>query len=67
MRKVKINIEYEWEIDAKEWAGLMDWDESTYQEKVKDRLEFDPVSSFYSLSQIKVPTPLKVKVIKVSD
>ena len=45
----------------------MDWDESTYQEKVKERLEFDPVSSFYSLQQIKVPTPLKVKVTKVSD
>ena len=67
MRKIKVNIAYEWEIDEKEWNGLMDWDEQTYQSKVKERLEFDPVSSFYSLSQIKVATPTRVKVDKITD
>ena len=67
MKKVKVAIEYEWEIDEREWKGLQDWDESSLQAGVKDRLEYDPVSSFYSLSQIKVPTPIRVKVDKVPD
>jgi len=58
---------YEWEIDASEWSGLMDWDDKMVDMKVKERLEFDPVSSFYSLSQIKVPTPTRVKVDKITD
>jgi hypothetical protein len=67
MRKVKVTISYEWDIDEKEWKGLLDWDTNTVEAKVKDRLEFDPVSAFFSLSQIKFPEPGLVKVIKVSD
>lgn len=67
MRKVKVTMEYEWVLDAQEWGGLMDWDNKMVELKVKERLEFDPVSSFYSLSQIKVPTPTRVKVDKITD
>lgn len=62
MRRVKVRIEYEWNFTEKEWGELKSWDIATTQEKVKERLEYDPVSAFYSLRNITAPDPIKVKV-----
>lgn len=62
MKTVKITLSYSWDINEKEWEELQEWDEETTKKMVKSRLEYDAVSSFYSLSQIKVPSPIDVKV-----
>ena len=67
MRRIRVKIEYEWTFDKKEWQELGDWDDVGATTKVKERLEWDPVSAFYSLRNIQVPTPTKVNVEQIND
>lgn len=62
IKAVKISIEYNWEITVGEWKELKEFEESHIIEKLKSRFEWDPVSAFFNLRQIKVPDVGKVKV-----
>lgn len=61
MNKVKVNIEFEWEFDKKEWQEHLD-----HMDKIKDdiriKLGFDFVSTFYYLNAIIYPKLVSCKI-----
>jgi len=61
MKKVKVQLTYEWEFNEQEWS-----DEEKHIEELKAHpqivLGYDAVSSFHSLNDLTYPEVTKVKV-----
>lgn len=60
-KKVKIAIQFEWEVTQEEWVEGKEF----WAEHLESAAMFDPVDAFYHLRQIKNPSNSKVNVIKL--
>ena len=63
MRKktIKINANFEWEIDQRDWTELK-LHQKTVEKDIQNKFEYDPTFVFHMLNDISVPSLKGIKL-----
>jgi len=60
---MNISITYSWEFNKKQWEELWDFlEDYSYNQQKVEKIVYDPMSMFYYMRNLQVPTVSEVKI-----
>ena len=53
--KIKVSMHYSWEFSLKDWEEFKECDTKSQINKLKTKLQWDPISAFHHLNDMAYP------------